>query len=185
MNQLTFVPFYMMFIFFMAAGFKFFIRGKPNLSWLLTLLPFIGMAIGLAFVASGNLPLAFVQGSDVQLISSIVGQVLVCLAILIFGATLGTHREPIPMWHQVGDKPSRVVTWGMYKFIRHPFYTSYYVYFTGCVIFAPSPVILAIACYGYFILNHTAEKEERELCREFGDEYTAFISRTGRFFPPL
>ncbi|MBV1871800.1 MAG: isoprenylcysteine carboxylmethyltransferase family protein [Gammaproteobacteria bacterium] len=183
MSLVTLTVFLTMFMFFVIAGLRFFVRGKPNVQWVLTLAPFVAIASIMVLSYLGTIKTPFDSTSPLSQILASVGALLCCLAILIFGITIGTHREPIPMWHQEKDKPNTVVTWGAYRYVRHPFYSSYFIYFIGCMLVVPSELMLVAVLYGMFILNITAAKEEVELTEIFGNEYTRFIKRTGRFIP--
>ena len=82
------------------------------------------------------------------------------------------------------DAPRQLVTWGAYKYVRHPFYASFLLAYAGACLLYPHPAVLAFCAYSAAVLNLTAAKEERRLAAsEFGDEYRAYMARTGRFFP--
>lgn len=89
------------------------------------------------------------------------------------------------MWHQQHDSPARLVSWGIYRHVRHPFYTSYMLLMPASVLAAPTVPMLCIALFCMLMLRHTAIVEERELLRVFGAEYAQMLARTGRFFPRL
>jgi protein-S-isoprenylcysteine O-methyltransferase Ste14 len=98
--------------------------------------------------------------------------------------TIGTHRRPLALWHQANDAPVEIVTYGAYKYIRHPFYASFILVLAATVVLCPSPWSVAVAGYGLLILNFTAAREERKLAGSaFGDEYRAYMMQSGRFFP--
>lgn len=110
--------------------------------------------------------------------------VLAAAAIALVSLTLGTHRIPIALWHQSDDAPRHLVTWGAYRRVRHPFYSSYLLAFLAAVAVFPHLVTLALLTYMAVQLNAVAAKEERKLAAsEFGAEYTAYTHRTGRFLP--
>lgn len=81
------------------------------------------------------------------------------------------------------EKTSRLVTVGLYRYIRHPLYSS--LLFLGWGIFFKSPswldVILALLCTGF--LAATARTEEGENIQYFGDEYLAYMQRSKMFVP--
>lgn len=154
-------------------------RGNPTVMWAITTLPFILMAINLIADTAGYF--GYVPFRQIE--HPIVGTIMCALSIFLFGVANGTHKEIPVMWHQNKDKVSYLVTWGIYSFIRHPFYTSYYVFFTACILTRPTIGTLFCAAYAYLILYYTAIKEERELTRLFGEEYRAYMSATNRFLP--
>lgn len=171
---------------FAMNGLLFFRKGVHTPQWWLTLLPFaLNTAFLVAFYAGVVEPLA-APGTAHYRAMTALGTVLCIAAIALFGLTVGAHRVALPMWHQPNDPPVELVTWGPYRYVRHPFYTSYYLYFGALLLSAPSWPIVAASAYGFLILNHTAAKEERELCASaYGADYRAFMARTGRFLSPL
>jgi len=79
-------------------------------------------------------------------------------------------------------KDHRLVTWGPYRYVRHPSYLGYFLMFVGLFFLWPSPLTLfpLMAIPGY--LRVTIE-EERLLMRRFGDQFLEYQRRTGRFIP--
>jgi len=81
------------------------------------------------------------------------------------------------------EKTSKLVTVGLYRYIRHPLYSS--LFFLGWGIFFKSPswldIALAILCT--FFLLETARMEEAENIKYFGDEYLEYMKRTKMFVP--
>ena len=115
-----------------------------------------------------------------------IGAPFACISIALIAYTIGTHRVPLALWHQDDDAPRSIVTYGAYRYVRHPFYTAFLLALTGIVVACPHPAMLACLAYAMTILQVTARKEEQKLSRsEFGDEYRSYLTRTGRFFPRL
>ena len=85
-----------------------------------------------------------------------------------------------------GKGPDRLVTRGIYGWIRNPFYTSYLIYWAAWVpatnLYMPSLAVLGVFVVLYWI---AVRDEERFLRMYFGDQYVAFQARTGRFLPRL
>jgi protein-S-isoprenylcysteine O-methyltransferase Ste14 len=179
----TLVTFLFMIALFLGTGLIFFRKGRHTPAWFATLAPFPVGAFVLYLGYRGLLAPVVDYGVYTDALQA-VATVLCCVAIALFGLTVGTHRIPIPMWHQPEDKPSQLVTWGAYRFVRHPFYTCYHLLFAGASLLSPTWPMLATAAYLHLVLQFTAIKEERELCATaLGAEYRAFMARTGRFFP--
>jgi protein-S-isoprenylcysteine O-methyltransferase Ste14 len=100
--------------------------------------------------------------------------------------TLGTHRTRLALWHQNNDAPESIVTYGAYRRIRHPFYTSFILATLGGAILIPHPATVAFLLWAWIGLDRTAAGEEKRLAAsKFGAEYTEYLKRTGRFFPRL
>jgi len=81
------------------------------------------------------------------------------------------------------EKTTRLVTGGIYHYIRHPMYSS--LFFLGWGIFFKDPSwlggILATAASVFLVL--TARVEEDENIRFFGSEYQEYMKRTKSFVP--
>jgi protein-S-isoprenylcysteine O-methyltransferase Ste14 len=78
-----------------------------------------------------------------------------------------------------------LVTDGPYTRIRHPLYTAMMGYFAGLAFLTANWVFLILAVL--VILGSIARvpKEEQMMLNEFGDQYKAYMGRTGRFFPKI
>jgi protein-S-isoprenylcysteine O-methyltransferase Ste14 len=162
----------------------FFNKGSGNKLWFLTGGSFFISPIFFIAMFAGILqPLPVVEYSYYW-IAPIVGTILSVTSIGLMSLTIGTHRIPLALWHQNDDAPTNIVTWGAYRRIRHPFYTSFILAQLGCVLIAPHIGTIAMLIYAVSILTYTAAKEEKKLSASaFGDEYQAYIKVTGRFFP--
>lgn len=171
---------------YIGATPAFFFRkdGSFNLMWFITGLPLFLWPVSLFGVYWGYLEPNLSLDSEMYASMKTLGVLLSCGSIALISLTMGTHRIPLALWHQDNDAPRTIVTWGAYRFIRHPFYTSFIIAHTAALMIAPHWFQLLLLTYQILILNHTAAREERNLSQSsFGAEYRDFITRTGRFFP--
>jgi len=78
----------------------------------------------------------------------------------------------------------RLVTWGPYRYVRHPSYLGYFLMFLGLFFVWPHLLTLfpLIAIPGY--VRVTGE-EEKLLLSRFGEQFLEYQRRTGRFIPKL
>jgi protein-S-isoprenylcysteine O-methyltransferase Ste14 len=78
----------------------------------------------------------------------------------------------------------KLVTAGPYRYIRHPSYLSYMLLFVGLPLTVPNPIMLVplVGIYGYYKVTF---REETLLTERFGEEFTKYQERTGRFMPGL
>lgn len=83
-------------------------------------------------------------------------------------------------WKMRGNH--RLVTWGPYRYVRHPSYFGYFLMFLGFITLWPNIVTLMplAAIPGYIKVT---VQEEKLLEQRFGDEYREYQRRTGRFIP--
>ena len=81
------------------------------------------------------------------------------------------------------ENTTKLVTVGVYRYIRHPLYAS--LIFVGLGVFFKQisliGVVLALVNLGAMIA--TARTEEKEMVRAFGIEYEFYMRRTKMFIP--
>ncbi len=78
---------------------------------------------------------------------------------------------------------AQLVTTGPYRWIRHPMYAFGFIWFLAIVVLTASWFIAVTSVAGYSFLFIRCRREEANLIEKFGDEYRAYMQRTGRFFP--
>ena len=108
---------------------------------------------------------------------TVVGQFLI-----LAGAIL-----TIVGWRQIhaAVRENRMATTGLYRWIRHPQYTGFFLFLVGSMINWPTiatMLTLPILCYVYWRL---AMAEERDAIESFGDRYLEYRKTTGRFLPRI
>ncbi len=79
-----------------------------------------------------------------------------------------------------------LVTDGPYRWVRHPMYTAFVLTFAGLSLVSANwfTAVSAALLYGAAMVIRTPH-EERLLIEAFGQEYRAYMERTGRFFPKV
>lgn len=162
--------------------------GRMNLRWWITAAPF-GLAFhGVWLAWAGISPRLLAGGGAAALALDLAGMLLVVAAIAMMVATMATNRVPLALWHQDGEKnaPRQIVTFGPYRFVRHPFYVSFILLTFGAALVTRDMVTMAAFPLGLLTLDWTVRNEERKLLASpLGEEYGAYRARTGRFFPRL
>jgi protein-S-isoprenylcysteine O-methyltransferase Ste14 len=83
------------------------------------------------------------------------------------------------------EKTTSLVTSGIYRWIRHPLYSSLLLLTWGIFFKSPSltGIILAVAASLFLLL--TARADEAECIRFFGQSYLDYMQKTKRFVPFL
>ncbi|MCZ6596428.1 MAG: isoprenylcysteine carboxylmethyltransferase family protein [Planctomycetota bacterium] len=81
--------------------------------------------------------------------------------------------------------PPKLVTHGIYAFVRHPIYAGFLWWFVGLLLLLPSVFFLVVAVVGYVLVLATALREERFLLELYPEEYAVYARHVGRFFPRL
>lgn len=160
--------------------------GRFNAAWWLTAAPFfVGAATHMALLAGALDP---VGAGTTATAARTVAIPLAAFSIGLIGYTVGCHRVPLALWHQAddADAPAEIVTWGAYRWVRHPFYTAFLVGLTAGALAGPHLLTFAALLYGGVGMTVTARREERRLSSSpLGETYAAYARRTGRFVPRL
>jgi protein-S-isoprenylcysteine O-methyltransferase Ste14 len=81
------------------------------------------------------------------------------------------------------EHTTRLITSGIYRYIRHPMYASLLYLAWGIALKNPTAVILVASLVTTVLLYLTVRVEERENLAYFGEEYAAYMKRTRRFIP--
>jgi protein-S-isoprenylcysteine O-methyltransferase Ste14 len=115
---------------------------------------------------------------------------IVCLYMLIHGTLLlrgvgkpDARRDDSGL---VGiEKTTELVTVGVYRYIRHPIYSSVVYGAWGVFLKHPSWAGACLAVITIFFLTVTAKIEEAENMRFFGAAYQSYMKQTKMFIPFL
>ena len=132
---------------------------------------------GYGFVLWG-LPLqlpSFVSVQFVGVVSTVAGYFLFIWSVRVRGRFSVSWAMPVDQ---------KLVTWGPYRFVRHPSYLGYFLMFAGFFLVWSSvlAIVPLVAVFGYYRVSVV---EEEFLVKRFGDVYREYQSRTGRFVPGI
>jgi protein-S-isoprenylcysteine O-methyltransferase Ste14 len=83
------------------------------------------------------------------------------------------------------EKTAELVTTGVYRYIRHPLYSSLLLLAWGVFCKAPSWLGAVLVAVATACLIATARTEERENRRFFGPAYSGYMRQTRMFIPFL
>ena len=108
---------------------------------------------------------------------TVIGQ-----GLILIGAILS-----IVGWRQLHKavQAGEMASSGLYRWIRHPQYTGFFLFLIGSVINWPTlitVITMPILAFVYWRLALTEEKDSIEL---FGDQYREYMKSTGAFWPRL
>jgi protein-S-isoprenylcysteine O-methyltransferase Ste14 len=81
------------------------------------------------------------------------------------------------------EATTRLVTEGIYRYIRHPLYASLLYLAWGIFFKSPSLLDGCIAAVATAFLYATARADENECLIKFGNEYAEYMKWTKRFIP--
>lgn len=147
------------------------------LFWLESFLYPILVFSGLSFLFNSfPLQLRFPYDSWVQ----IFGMILTAIGYFLFSWSVIARERYAVSWGMT--EHHRLVTWGPYRYVRHPSYLAYFLIILGLLFmllnFLAAPSLIAVP--GYF---QVADEEEKMLMKRFGEQYQRYQRKTGRFWP--
>jgi protein-S-isoprenylcysteine O-methyltransferase Ste14 len=79
----------------------------------------------------------------------------------------------------------QLITSGPYSRVRHPLYTALDAYGLSLALVSANWFFVAFFILSLIGLHLRVPKEERMLLGQFGDQYRAYMQRTGRYFPKM
>jgi len=80
-------------------------------------------------------------------------------------------------------KDHHLITSGPYARIRHPLYTGMFGWCAALSLLTANWIFVMVCVFSIAGLLWRIPKEEQMMIEAFGDEYKAYMQRTGRFFP--
>lgn len=111
-----------------------------------------------------------------------VGMGVLCvLGIYWLFSSLGSGITPT----SATRREHRLVTTGIYRYIRHPLYTFGSALFVSFGLMADNWFIALLGILAFMLMAARTSKEEANLIAQFGDEYRTYMKRTGKFLPNL
>lgn len=124
----------------------------------------------------------FMFSSTLMLHAQILGLLLTAIGYFLFSWSIIARGRYATSWEMRDNH--KLVTWGPYRYVRHPSYLAYFAMFTGLFAIWPSWLTLVplVAIPSYFSVTL---QEERLLEQRFGCEYLEYQRNTGRFIPKL
>lgn len=140
---------------------------------LFILLPLFGYLINPAWVAWARLNLP----DWARWMAVVVAFALLPLLYWVF-ASLGTNISPT----QATRQRHQLVTHGPYRYVRHPLYSLGSLFVIAIMVITSLWWLIGLVIPFVLLLWRTPIEEAR-LIETFGDEYRAYMQRTGRFLP--
>jgi protein-S-isoprenylcysteine O-methyltransferase Ste14 len=81
------------------------------------------------------------------------------------------------------EKTTELVTTGIFKYIRHPLYSSLIFLTWGIYFKHPTVIMTFVALLSSVLLWFTSVRDEKECITYFGDTYREYMKGTKRFIP--
>ncbi|MBE0525426.1 MAG: isoprenylcysteine carboxylmethyltransferase family protein [Candidatus Thorarchaeota archaeon] len=109
------------------------------------------------------------------------GAVLVLVSIPLLGWIHRTLDRQYSACLQIKES-HLLITQGPYARVRHPMYTVLNMFSFGVALVTANFLIIGFASLLITPFPFVAKKEEQMMLDTFGDEYSEYMKRTGRFF---
>jgi protein-S-isoprenylcysteine O-methyltransferase Ste14 len=140
--------------------------------------------VSVAVLTSLAVFLLLLWTTEAPAFAQIAALVLGALSLWLFFRTIAASREGALHFAFDVDNPVSLVTAGPYRYVRHPFYTSYLIFWMGFALGTWSlwavPVLLVIAAL-YTVAAHS--EEAKFATTPMAADYAAYRARTGMFWP--
>jgi protein-S-isoprenylcysteine O-methyltransferase Ste14 len=81
------------------------------------------------------------------------------------------------------EKTTELINTGIFRYIRHPMYSSLFFLTWGIYLKNPDWIFLIAAVFSTAFLFLTARADEKECIEYFGDDYKEYMKKTKLFFP--
>lgn len=120
-----------------------------------------------------------------QPVQAWLGLVIAIAALVLFHLT---HRALGRNWSVSLDvrEDHRLVTDGIYRRVRHPMYSAFWLWGVAQALLLPNWVagVAGLVGFGILFFGRIA-REEQMMLETFGEGYRLYMARTGRIFPPI
>lgn len=158
------------------------IQKKSTIDLIFLVLNGVGMIVPIVYVFSSWLDFA---NYTLPYWIGFFGVFLFAIAIwLIWRSHNDLGRNWTPMV-ALRSEP-KLITWGVYKFIRHPMYSAHLIWAIAQILILHNWIagfsFLIVQVPFYFI---RIKKEEEMMIDQFGETYIAYMEKTDRLIPKL
>jgi protein-S-isoprenylcysteine O-methyltransferase Ste14 len=105
-------------------------------------------------------------------------------AFAVFAAAIVASRSTPPTLAYDTDRPSFLLNNGPYRYVRHPFYLAYVLFWFGTAIATPGLAGWLAPAIMTTLYLHAASREERKFANsELAAAYAAYRAHTGMLLP--
>ena len=103
------------------------------------------------------------------------------LLVIIFGLYLSFSGIQ-SVFSEYSEQP-RMISNGLFSFVRHPVYLGALLVYIGMLSFLLSPLALIVFVAVFFLYDWQAEEEEARMLKVFGSQYEDYCQKTPRWLP--
>jgi protein-S-isoprenylcysteine O-methyltransferase Ste14 len=111
---------------------------------------------------------------------------LFAASLALFGWTIKATRQTPPTLAFATDQPDFLLKHGPYRFVRHPFYLSYMLFWIGTACATSALLGWATPLVMLALYQHAASREEQKFAASgLSSAYAAYRRSAGMFLPRL
>ena len=183
----------------LLSSFAFFLnKPQKKVNWKKENSAYIAFIIAL-FAEMFGFPLSFYFLSSIGAVTTYTGSPIVAIQFSWFGfeysmlltsfiATLISAAAGIIIiigWKQIylGARKRKLVTNGIYKYIRHPQYTGIMMIMTAWLLAWPTLPLVVMYPFLMYTYYKLARREEKDVTKEFGKKYKDYKQKVPMFIP--
>jgi protein-S-isoprenylcysteine O-methyltransferase Ste14 len=164
---------------------------RERLMWMVWV-PLVAAWIAMPYVASAQNPTDHPSIGVPEFASS--GWAFATLRTTVAGVAFVCLLLSIQCWRHMGrdwrmgvdpEGKNRLITDGPFAKVRHPIYALSIALMLCSVVVIPTPVMLVIAAVHITLMYLKARNEESFLTNLYGQSYSEYCERTGRFLPRI
>ena len=112
--------------------------------------------------------------------------IIVSSGVLFYWSIRHSKSQRLSLAFDDTIKISGIITSGPWKYIRHPFYSSYILFWLACALGTLHPTSIVVLVTLSFIYGYSAIREERVLRdSRFQSEFIRYRERSGFLFPKI
>ncbi|MDH3354347.1 MAG: isoprenylcysteine carboxylmethyltransferase family protein [Chromatiales bacterium] len=113
-------------------------------------------------------------------VATTIGIVLILLNLVISATSLVNLRDSWRVGVLEGQK-TELVTSGIYRFSRNPYFASYFTLFVAYTVMTQSLILLALSIIGFLVTHKMVLKEEAYLSSAHGVDYENYKNSVPRY----
>jgi len=114
-----------------------------------------------------------------------LGLILTIIGLVIRFAAIIHAKQSFT--HEIQEnkrEEHKLITDGIYKYIRHPGYLGFYIFAVGTQVFLKNPIsIIIYAGVLWYFFYDRIDYEQKRLIRFFGKDYENYMAKTPTYFP--
>ncbi len=115
---------------------------------------------------------------------TIAALLLFTASLALFGWTIRATRQTPPTLAFDTDQPDFLLKHGPYRYVRHPFYLSYMLFWVGTAAASSALLAWATPMLMLALYQHAASREEQKFAASgLSAAYTAYRRSAGMFLP--